>query len=562
MYNSKKKWWALVIIFVLIISIGGAYYVSITTTWVVTLPHGRPSVTLDLPLDDNVSTVNPVLFNWTSTDNDTAPGDLEHMWFLDLIPTMNTPYKITTDMGNLTSYNYTFLLGGTYYWKVEVTDGDTVNASEIRTIIFDMHPGNHVPMLTNISLIPSYGNVDTIFNYTVKYADLDNDSPDNIEVWIDGTCYNMNAVNVSDTNYSDGKLYCYNTLLSPGIHNYSFYCADAYSANATQLFQGPDVVLNHQPQITLYNPIPGQVFLTSNVTFNFSVIDVDDNLLYYEVWLTKDNGSKQLYNIESNTTLSLFVGTYRWQVYAVDVYGGNLSEERTFGVLASGKQTSVTIQVDDNSVTADASFTGNLVITNEGPNPSYEVYWYVYLYNVDKNKQFIYDSGSKAISTSVEVTFEILLDNEYEPDNYYLVAYTYDAPYPAGAMLGQDEVLVSITSQTVPEDDLKVAWYSLIYDTPRFIVDLSEYTSATQVAVPDSYVYQFLFFSGVRSLTSVEIYLYYGNVVQQIPVVIVTQGVYSFGDIDEGILIIVPNPSVTDCSWILNWLHKSDFIMS
>lgn len=132
----------------------------------------------------------------------------------------------------------------------------------------------------------------------------------------------------------------------------------------------------------------------------------------------------------------------------------------------------------------------------------------------------------------------------------------------AGAMLGQDEVLVSITSQTVPEDNLKVAWYSLIYDTPRFIVDLSEYTSATQVAVPDSYVYQFLFFSGVRSLTSVEIYLYYGNVVQQIPVVIVTQGVYSFGDIDEGILIIVPNPSVTDCSWILNWLHKSDFIMS
>lgn len=562
MYNSKKKWWALIIIFALIISIGGAYYVSITTTWIVTIPSDTPSVTLDLPLDGNISTTNPVLFNWTSVDNDTAPGDLEHMWFLDLIPTMNTPYKITSNTGNSTNYSYNFPLGGTYYWKVEVTDGDTVNASEIRSITFDMHPGNHVPMLTNISLTPDHGNVDTDFNYTVSYTDLDNESPSAIKVCIDGTCYNMIAFNVTDTNYSDGKLYYYNTSLNIGTHNYTFYCEDTWSANMTQIYDGPFVVDNHWPEIVLYTPTPGQVLVTSNVEFTFNVTDVDDNLLYTEVWIWKDGGVKEIHSISNGTILELFAGTYEWQVLAVDSYGQNLSEKWSFGVLATGKQCSVTLQIDDKSMKAGENFTGDLTITNEGPNPSYEVYWYVELWDKAKNKYYSSDAGSKAVTTTVEVSYSVPIDEDLDAGRYYLRAFAYNSTKTNGTIIGQDEVLVTIAVKTIQYTEMNTLWSSLVYDTPRYSVDLSEYPLATQVRLPLEYNYSFLFFEGSRVLNTVKMFTFSNFQFTEIAISKVSVGVYEFVEQEPNcVLIIVPNYSITDRTWLYNWLHTDDIIL-
>jgi len=78
----------------------------------------------------------------------------------------------------------------------------------------------------------------TSFVFNVKYTDLNNDPPTEIEVWIDldnngyddpAEMHAMTAVDAGDTNYADGKLYTYATTLSDtggNIKKYRFYASD------------------------------------------------------------------------------------------------------------------------------------------------------------------------------------------------------------------------------------------------------------------------------------------------------------------------------------------------
>ncbi len=555
----KKK--EIIIISILILSGLTLYaaYQNITTTWRVEIPNNPPTINIISPPTNTTIFANTTTFTWSSNDTETSSEALEHLWTMDILPTISSIFIDTNNTGNTTNYTCTPQLDGTYYWRVEVTDGVHVNVSDIYTITFNSHPLNHIPSLTNYNVTPTNGNDNTVFNYTLTYTDLDNESPTTLKVIIDSQEHTLLPSNTSDNNYTDGKEYYYTTTLTIGTHNYTFYVEDLYSQNSTPITNNPFVVDNHWPEITLHNPAHGQIFSTSTIVFNFSIIDLDDNYIYHELWLWKDNGSKQIYNINTNESISLYAGSYQWQIYAVDTYGGNLSEIRTFGVLTTGKQTSVTIQADSREAKTDEYFTGNLVITNEGPMPTYEVYWYLSLYNINKNTEYIYDSGSKALTTSIEVTYSILV--EEEPNNYYLIARTYDNIRSTGALLGQDELLVAITSNTINLSELKIGWNSLIYDTPRFILDLEDYNNATQVQVPLTYTYDFLFFSGSRIIYGMEMYIFTNNTIIEIPTLSTEPGVYSFGDYDKGILIIVPNPSPTDCSWLFNWLHKGDVIV-
>jgi predicted transcriptional regulator len=96
---------------------------------------------------------------------------------------------------------------------------------------------------------PRSGNTSTEFNFTIKYYNLENNPPTNIEVVIDDKEYSMLEVDTSDIDYSDGKIYYFNIKkLNIGIHTYQFNISDGINYIETKLFNDL-VVENTIPEI-------------------------------------------------------------------------------------------------------------------------------------------------------------------------------------------------------------------------------------------------------------------------------------------------------------------------
>ncbi|MBU4255664.1 MAG: right-handed parallel beta-helix repeat-containing protein [Candidatus Thermoplasmatota archaeon] len=86
---------------------------------------------------------------------------------------------------------------------------------------------NNPPTLSNGTVSPLSGYLDTVFKFVVTYTDVDNDTPAYVNVIIDNTdSYNMTKQNISDDNYKDGCVYENSTTLPIGSHFYYFNASD------------------------------------------------------------------------------------------------------------------------------------------------------------------------------------------------------------------------------------------------------------------------------------------------------------------------------------------------
>jgi hypothetical protein len=79
------------------------------------------------------------------------------------------------------------------------------------------------PSLSNGSVTPNSGSINTTFTYEVTYTDADGDAPSHVIVYIDGTGHGMTKVSGT---YTGGALYRYTTTLSAGWHTYYFEASD------------------------------------------------------------------------------------------------------------------------------------------------------------------------------------------------------------------------------------------------------------------------------------------------------------------------------------------------
>jgi flagellar biosynthesis/type III secretory pathway M-ring protein FliF/YscJ len=61
--------------------------------------------------------------------------------------------------------------------------------------------------------------------FTVTYTDADNDKPTSIKVFIDQVDFEMEEVDPTDLNYSDGKEYLFRSVLGEGAYSI-YYSAD------------------------------------------------------------------------------------------------------------------------------------------------------------------------------------------------------------------------------------------------------------------------------------------------------------------------------------------------
>ncbi len=142
--------------------------------------------------------------------------------------------------------------------------GYDMGADEIVTV------ANNTPVLawtgesgyTADGVSPDIGAGGASFEFRMDYSDSDNNAPSSIQVWVDtndngiydaGEKYDMTAVDVGDTNYTDGKLYTKTLNLAyagDGVIKYRFYAADGYVTATGQPTSDKTVVVNTAPVLS------------------------------------------------------------------------------------------------------------------------------------------------------------------------------------------------------------------------------------------------------------------------------------------------------------------------
>jgi hypothetical protein len=133
--------------------------------------------------------------------------------------------------------------GGKQYW-VNLSVRDSKNELDFHnfTIKVLKEPKivikNNIPTLMNFKMEPSEGNIKTEFTFLVNYLDLDNETPETIQVVIDGNVFNMH-LKAGEIPYS-GQ-YEYKTTLSEGEHTYYFTASDGSDSNTTDTFTTPNI---------------------------------------------------------------------------------------------------------------------------------------------------------------------------------------------------------------------------------------------------------------------------------------------------------------------------------
>jgi rubrerythrin len=135
---------------------------------------------------------------------------------------------------------------------------------------------NRPPSLSSPLVNPISGYLDSDFNFTVIYTDLDDHSPDTITVNITGYGdYDLVGLDPFDNDYTDGKAYYLNTSgFSLGSYSFHFAANDSQGSWVETSSWGFDVV-NRPPTLSSSQVDPVIGYLGSS--FNFTVVYTDSD---------------------------------------------------------------------------------------------------------------------------------------------------------------------------------------------------------------------------------------------------------------------------------------------
>jgi hypothetical protein len=168
-------------------------------------------------------------------------------------------------------YNATGFTVGSFTFHFAANDSQ---GAWVETGLLGFNVTNRAPSLTIALVNPSLGYLNSDFNFTVIYIDLDDHAPGRITVNISGVgIYDLIEYDVLDLNYFDGKQYYLNTSgFSLGSYIFHFAANDSVGFWVESSNFGFDVV-NRVPTLTLPQVNPTLGYLASD--FNFTVIYTD-----------------------------------------------------------------------------------------------------------------------------------------------------------------------------------------------------------------------------------------------------------------------------------------------
>jgi uncharacterized membrane protein len=128
---------------------------------------------------------------------------------------------------------------GLFWINISVTDGE--NGWDHHNFILkvkQLPTKNIAPSLSNASITPLKGNINTVFKFSVHYYDTDNDVPSFIRVVINDDVYEM-SLKLGE-NASNG-IYEYRTNLSEGRYIYYYTASDGLDTTKTNNFNTPEI---------------------------------------------------------------------------------------------------------------------------------------------------------------------------------------------------------------------------------------------------------------------------------------------------------------------------------
>ncbi|MCK5559258.1 MAG: hypothetical protein KAJ51_01645, partial [Thermoplasmata archaeon] len=189
----------------------------------------------DITTEDDINAVVGEIYtvDYEATD-DRTPIDYLH-------------WSLKTNASWLTMHTNTGVLSGTpgpgdvgwYIVNVSVFDGEDGwdYHNFVLTVSTEPIKENNAPELSDPTLTPSEGDVETEFTFTIHYYDEDGDEPTLIEVNIDGQSHKMN---LKYGNESDG-VYEFKIKLTAGNHTYYFTASDGIDTVSTDTYNTPKI---------------------------------------------------------------------------------------------------------------------------------------------------------------------------------------------------------------------------------------------------------------------------------------------------------------------------------
>ncbi|MHA1278359.1 MAG: hypothetical protein ACTSQI_17585 [Candidatus Helarchaeota archaeon] len=126
--------------------------------------------------------------------------------------------------------NGSFIFEGTNYWDISMRETNAPFPSNLNP-----------PNLTDLLVSPISGNLTTLFRFRVNYSDIENNMPIFINLTINGTSYPMIKQNPLNTDYKNGVIYEYETLLENGTFQYYVNASDGGFSSSTDPHLGPVV---------------------------------------------------------------------------------------------------------------------------------------------------------------------------------------------------------------------------------------------------------------------------------------------------------------------------------
>jgi len=219
-------------------------------------------------------------FSATYTDQEnTAPA--VRSVYIDGSPYLMTSTDNTYSDGAQFTYTTT-LSAGVHEYYFLFSDGTyTVRYPETGSISGPtVSQIKHAPTLYQGGVSPQTGTTQTIFTFSIYYADLDNDAPSIKNVYIDGTAHAMSS---TDTNYADGSLFTYSTTLTLGLGTHTFYFHFSDGTNevrepASGSYSGPTVTQDsYAPTLYSASVSPSSGDTTTLFWFNVTYKDQDND---------------------------------------------------------------------------------------------------------------------------------------------------------------------------------------------------------------------------------------------------------------------------------------------
>jgi len=219
---------------------------------------------------------------------------------------------------------------GTSYYLINVFVNDTAGNINSTAVYFTV---GTQPMLSGGQVLPSTGERWlTLFEFTVKYTDEDNDQPLFMKIILDGVDYTMLKADSEDKNFIDGCIYYYTTTIQElGEHQFSFSTSDGKYQIESNTFSftvidttPPDLSIN-SPLNTTYTSGDIHIDVSSNAldvdSFWFTLYSVSG-----EEWIGNQNG---ILIENGQSTIDLEDGFYFLTAFINDTEG-NINEESIY----------------------------------------------------------------------------------------------------------------------------------------------------------------------------------------------------------------------------------------